>query len=440
MTRQTLPITRRGLLAGLGGAALFPFVPDSAAAQGPQSLSLRAAPATITLREGGATPVWQLGGFPPAAARAITRGDTVEVALENQLPAAVSAELRGLDGGMFAGGVGGMPIAPGGRQSTKLPLRQAGTFLAEISSIGDGPIVPTRPHPVVVLESGAPPTDRDEILLFEDWRLRPDNSTAAPGTGADNATSLLTINGEASRDITARPRERIRLRLINGSQRTAMAIFIKDHDVRVMAIDSQPAEPFLARNGQLLLAPGTRIDAFVDVAASPGVKSDILVHDGKSQRVIGRVLTAGDAARDKPLPDPQPLPGNSLPERIDLKNALRVSLTPGTSGTPPGDWTTTPALAAAQPAAFRARPGRPVVLALTNSNPRPMVFHLQGHHFRLLDRLDDGWKPFWLDTLMLDKGQTQRIALVAEHTGRWLMQAATLDWDAPMLSRWYVVE
>ena len=46
------------------------------------------------------------------------------------------------------------------------------------------------------------------------------------------------------------------------------------------------------------------------------------------------------------------------------------------------------------------------------------MFHLHGHHFRLLDRLDDGWKPFWLDTLAINSGQTQRIAFAAEHAAQ----------------------
>ena len=65
---------------------------------------------------------------------------------------------------------------------------------------------------------------------------------------------------------------------------------------------------------------------------------------------------------------------------------------------------------ASAPPAFRAKAGRTVVLALTNRAAIATVFHLHGHHFRLLDRLDDGWKPFWLDTLAIEPGQTQRIA------------------------------
>ena len=53
--------------------------------------------------------------------------------------------------------------------------------------------------------------------------------------------------------------------------------------------------------------------------------------------------------------------------------------------------------------------------------------HLHGHHFRLLDRLDDGWKPFWLDTLVVPPRQTWRIAFVADNPGKWLVECRFLD-------------
>jgi len=81
-----------------------------------------------------------------------------------------------------------------------------------------------------------------------------------------------------------------------------------------------------------------------------------------------------------------------------------------------------------------------VVLALTNRAAIATVFHLHGHHFRLLDRLDDGWKPFWLDTLAIEPGQTQRIAFAAEYAGRWLIESVATDWAAPRLVRWYSVD
>ena len=56
-----------------------------------------------------------------------------------------------------------------------------------------------------------------------------------------------------------------------------------------MAIDSQPSEPFQARNGAVVMAPGGRVDAFVDVTAAAGTAIPILLHDGKEARTIGKL-------------------------------------------------------------------------------------------------------------------------------------------------------
>jgi FtsP/CotA-like multicopper oxidase with cupredoxin domain len=147
---------------------------------------------------------------------------------------------------------------------------------------------------------------------------------------------------------------------------------------------------------------------------------------------------SGDAPiRDAPLPAAAALPSNGLPARLDLRNALRIDLTLGGTQT---DWMPPVNFAQASAPAFRAKSGRTVVLALTNRAAIPTVFHLHGHHFRLLDRLDDGWKPFWLDTLAIEAGQTQRIAFAADYVGRWLIESMATDWAAPRLVRWYSVE
>ena len=205
-----------------------------------------------------------------------------------------------------------------------------------------------------------------------------------------------------------------------------------------MAIDGQPSEPFQARNGALVLAPGGRVDAFIDLTAPAGSVSPILLHDGKDARPIGKfVVSSEPPIRSAPLPPAPPLPSNGLPERLDLKNATRVDLP---LGGPSGDWVTPAKFIATAPPAFRAKAGRTVVLALTNRAAVATVFHLHGHHFRLLDRLDDGWKPFWLDTLAIEPGQTQRIAFAAEYAGRYLIESTATDWAAPRLVRWYAVE
>jgi FtsP/CotA-like multicopper oxidase with cupredoxin domain len=290
----------------------------------------------------------------------------------------------------------------------------------------------------MVGETESYPVDRDELILVEDWRLRPDGTALAPGRDAGDASRLHTINGEASQDFAVRGNERVRFRFVNGCQRAVIALKLEGLEVRLVALDSQPAEPFLARNGALLLAPGGRIDALVDITAPPGSKSGILLHDGQQARAIGR-LTVSDQPRLRatPLPPAPPLPTNGLPEKLELKNALRIDLPLG--GASP-DWLTVPDFAASSAPAFRARTGRTVVLALINRTATATVFRLHGHHFRLLDRLDDGWKPFWLDTMAIEPGRTERVALAADYPGRWLIEAMATDWAAPRLLRWYIVE
>ncbi|QWG25740.1 multicopper oxidase domain-containing protein [Bradyrhizobium sediminis] len=440
MADRILRLDRRALLAGLGATALAPAMSSVAAGQARPSLALQAREGTLALRPGGPdTPVWMLEGPAAGPGFRFRRGETLEVALGNGLPIPAAMSWRGIDGAAAADPLAARaPLAPGSRDSFAIPLRHAGTFLCDLRLLGDGQARPSPVRALIVGESEPVAVDRDVLFLIEDWRLRPDGTAIAPGTDPGDATPLFTINGLAMLDILARPNERLRLRFINGCQRNVMAVKIEAHEVRVMALDGQPAEPFLARGGALVLAPGTRIDAFIDASAPPGSTSSILLHDGKEARTIARLVTSGESpVRDTPLPAAAPLPPNGLPAQLDLKGALRIDLA---LGGPRADWTIPADFTNSSGPAFRAKAGRTVVLALTNRGDIPEVFHLHGHHFRLLDRLDDGWKPFWLDTLAIDPGQTQRIAFAAEFAGRWLIETVATDWAAPRLVRWYAIE
>ena len=241
-------------------------------------------------------------------------------------------------------------------------------------------------------------------------------------------------------DIPARLHERLRLRFINGFQRHVIAVKIENHEVRVMALDGQPAEPFLARNGAVVLAPGGRADVFVDATPGAGRNSPrsccTTATRGPADRPAGRRQTTsgprrGAASGRRPCRPTACRPDSTSKARCG--STSRSAATATRLGRACG-------LRGIDAPAFRAKAGRTVVLALTNRADKASVFHLHGHHFRLLDRLDDGWKPFWLDTLAIEPGQTQRIAFAAEIAGRWLMEATAADWAAPRLLRWFVVE
>jgi FtsP/CotA-like multicopper oxidase with cupredoxin domain len=440
MTDRSFPLNRRELMTGLGSAILGPATFSMALAGGRPSLMLQAKADVVALRPGAPdTPIWSLGGSTSNAGLRFKRGDTVEVTLANQLPVPTALNWRGLDGVPAAEPLAATtPLAPGANQTFSIPLRHAGTLLCDLRLLGDGQARPSSARALIVAESEAVTVDRDEVFLIEDWRLRPDGTAIAPGVDPKDATPLYTINGRTTLDIPVRRHERLRLRFINGFQRNVIALKLEDQDVRVMALDGQPCEPFPARNSALVLAPGARIDALIDATAQPGSTSVILLHDGKEARPIARLITSKDPPiRDAPLAVAAPPPSNGLPAQLDLKNALRIDLTLGASQ---ADWVAPTAFSASSRPALQAKAGRTVVLTLANRGDIAAVFHLHGHHFRLLDRLDDGWKPFWLDTLAVEAGQTQRIAFAAEYAGRWLMESMVTDWAAPRLVRWYSVE
>ncbi|SDK10139.1 MULTISPECIES: multicopper oxidase family protein [Bradyrhizobium] len=423
-------------MAGLGAVALAPLSPMAGLAQGlaqgRPALALQAKPGSLALRpDATATPVWTLQG----PELGFGRGETADIAFANELPMPALLDIRGLDGVPAAEPLTGRaPLAAGARETLQLPLRHAGTLLCGLGLLGDGQTRPFQARALVVRESQPVAVDRDEVVLIEDWRIRADGTAVAPGTDPADSMPVQTVNGRASLDLSARINERLRLRLLNACQRSVIAVKLDGIEVRVMALDSQPAEPFQARNGALVIAPGGRVDVFVDVTAAAGTVCPILLHDGRSARPIGKLTVSNKPPfRAAPLPAAPPLPSNGLPAQLDLKGAARVDLA---LGGPPAEWGPPASFSKNSPPAFRAKAGRTVVLALTNRAAIATVFHLRGHHFRLLDRLDDGWKPFWLDTLAVEPGQTQRIAFSAEYAGRWLIEQVATDWAAPRLVRW----
>lgn len=426
--------TRREVLAGLGASAAG-LMAGGAAPPMTAQLALLARSATLALRPGQpATPICELVAVSHLGNVRLKRGDRCEVVFRNDLPVPLAPVWYGLNGAAAADPLRGRaPTQPDTTETSIISIANAGTLLADFRLFEDALKQPARPLPIIAGETNRVAVDRDEVLLIEEWRLRPDGTALPPGRDPKDTRPLYTLNGRTSLELSAAANERLRLRFINGSQRTVLALKLENHDVRVMALDGQPAEPFPARNRALVLAPGARADAFVDAA----IPAAFLLHDGKEARQVGSLTISGKLERRAPLLPPQPLPSNDLPDQLDLRGALRFDVA---LSAPDAGWTRPASFSTSSAPAFRAKAGRTIVLALKNPGPVTTVFHLHGHHFRLLDRLDDGWKPYWLDTLAVEPGQTQRIAFAATSPGRWLIESVVTDWAAPRLVRWYAVE
>lgn len=432
MAKRNFLTSRRAFLGGVGAATLGTWPPQTAVAAAGEALLLQAKAAFLTLRPGQPeTTVSALIG--PGPELRFKRGSRLEIDFQNQLHEAAVINWRGLVGAPMAEPLTGQgALAGGAKASFAVPLSRAGTLFCDLGLLAGGPL---RCLPLIVEEDDPPPVDRDEVLLIEDFRILQDGTAIGAGSDPKGGAATYTVSGLISPDIAVHSNQRLRFRLINACQRHVVAVKIEGLEVRVMALDGQPAEPFFARNGAVVLAPGGRADVFIDVALPPGSASQILLHDGREARAIARLTIADEVPRRAPLMTAPSLPDNGLPAQLEFRNAQRVEI--ALSG---ADWIEPAKFATSATPAFRVKKGRIVVLALTNRTSLATVFHLHGHHFRLLDRLDDGWKPYWLDTLAIEPGQTQRIAFAAATAGGFLIESAAADWAAPRLLRWYSVE
>ncbi len=419
---MTLPMSRRRVLAGLALTCLT--VPARAQPPGRTQEGfrvLRAHPGTMTLPGRRPTAIWGYDGTAPGPTLRVKRSEELRVRLVNNLPEPTVVHWHGVRLPNAMDGVPGLtqpPIAPGAGFDYAFHPPDAGTFWYRPAGNAATQIARGLRGALIVEESEPVAVDRDVLLMFEDW-------PSTPGTP-------VTVNGGLDMKLSVRGNERLRLRLVNATIARALVLRVERHAPLVVAIDGQPSEPFVARDGRLALGPGNRIDVFMDLPLRAGERATILLEDAGAGRPIVSLVYTGEPVRSAPLPEPKPLPPNPLPARLDLRNAVRHDL-------PLDSLVPLPAPLHERPPLLTVRRGRIVVLAINNRSEATQTVHLHGHHVRLLDRLDDGWKPYWLDTITVPARQTDRVAFLADNPGKWLIEAQAIHSAAARTAAWFAV-
>jgi FtsP/CotA-like multicopper oxidase with cupredoxin domain len=356
---------------------------------------LRAKPASAMLPGPDAKPlaVAAYEGTVPGPLLRVRRGDEIRLRLVNDLAAPTAIHWHGvrlknaMDG---APPLTQAPVKPGDSFEYRFTPPDAGTFWYHPPEPGQGlygMLIVDEPEPVAA--------DRDVVIVL------------------DALAGQLVVNGARAFQIPVKVNERIRLRLLNAATASFFPIRVDRHRAMVMAVDGQPSQAFEARGARVVLAPGNRIDLFVDCTLGAGVSAPIVVETGADPVPIAHLAYGPDSARPSPLPDPKSLQGNPLPERIELRGATRPDFTIADGAT----------TAVAPKPLFSVKRGRTVVLNIANRTASPQVTHVHGHAFRVLDRLDDGWKPYWLDTLVVEPQGNDHVAFVADNPGKWLIRA-----------------
>lgn len=473
---------RRTVVAGLGALLATPALPTAAPAQpappaaaqalpadGLATALLEAKPSFVAFQAGQETQLWTFGGRAPGPEIRTRRGESFRARLVNGIARPVSLHWHGVRAANEADGVAGLTgdaTVPGATSDIRFSPPDAGTFIYRPLVPGSAGELQERGLAGVfaVAEDDPPAVDLDRIVAVDDWRLEADGRHAAFGEAAERAGAgrlgtILTVNGlRAPLKIAAPPGARVRLRLASLCNARLMRIRFDAIKAYVISVDSQPTDTFEPLRSTLPFAPGSRYDVIFDVPSEPGATGAVTALLGDGLPLV-QVTAEGDPAvtRRPALPPVGPLaPNRLLPEAIALQRAQRGGVViegglrpaagsnPAWTGDPQRIWTVNGVSGPVAGERFgkpilSVKRGTPVVLAMTNRTAFPQAIHIHGHSFRLLHAFDDGWEPYWLDTMILLENQTQRITFVADNRGRWLIGSTVLERLDTGLSCWFEV-
>jgi FtsP/CotA-like multicopper oxidase with cupredoxin domain len=441
-------ITRRAAILGLTttvaslpqrGLAQSPQAPVPVETLGPglsPTLVAKAAPRRLRPDAVQNVEAWTFNGENALVLR-IKHGSELRVAFRNETPKPLSLHFQGIRGPNAMDGVGGLtqdPVPSGGTFDYRLTPPDAGTFLVRPCVPGGSaePLERGLSALLVIEEQEPPQVDRDVPLLVDDWSLAEDGSLASfDGNAHENPAgrlgNFLSVNGKASPHRVEAPQGgRVRLRLANASNARSMRLRFDGLKPYIIAIDGQPTDTFEPLKASLPFAPGTRYDVLIDLPAEPGATGTITAMIGNGFPVV-EVATTDD--KRPALPAIAPLgPNKKLPDAIKLQAAARKDVVIKAPTDPKAPWTINGAAGkAAAPPLLKVKRGSPVVLTLTNQTSFVQPLHLHGHVFRLLHPLDDGWEPYFLDTVQVPENRTVRIAFVADNPGKWLLASTVME-------------
>ncbi len=285
---------------------------------------------TLDLGGGRTVRSWAYGDRLPGQEVRATAGGSLSLTLANNLPEATSMHWHGLALRNDMDGVPGLTqrdIAPGGSFAYRFAVAHPGTYWFH-------------PHtgvqqdrglyaPLIVEDPKEPLSyDKEWVVVLDDWIDGVDGATpdtvlaelrkgmSTPGAGGSHRHKYVHMGGESdvlgkdAGDVvyphylvngrvpedpsvfTARPGDRIRLRIINAGGDTAFRIALGGHELTVTHTDGFPVEH--ATTGSLLLGMGERYDVLV--TAQDGVFPLTALAEGKDGSALAVLRTGSGTA------------------------------------------------------------------------------------------------------------------------------------------------
>ncbi len=459
--RRFLQVTAGGLV----GATLLPAGAHADASER-APVRLRAAPGVYRLHPTETEPatLMQFNASIPGPVLRIPRGRETTIRFDNALDEPSSVHWHGLRIDNAMDGVPGMtqaPVEPGQSFDYVLKPPDAGTYWYHTHLRSWAQLALGLAGVLIVEEDTPPVVDRDLVVAIDDWRINREGRFDIASLGhlhdwshAGRIGNLITVNGKTGTRYPVRRGERIRLRLVNIANARTMQLLIEEPQLQVVAIDGQPVEPFIPRDGRLTLAVGQRVDVVIDFAGEPGQSSaiELLVRDN-AYVIVG--FDYGESVlRKLPLESPLRLPPNPL-HRVALPDEflhVPLRMQGGAMSRFSGAqvdgralsiselverklvWAMNGVAGLPEAPLFRVTRGTAVSLELDNDTRWPHAMHVHGHHF-----VRASAPGIWRDTVLIDPGERDALRFVADNPGRWLIHCHMAEHMAGGMLTWFEV-
>ena len=209
---------------------------------------------------------------------------------------------------------------------------------------------------------------------------------------------------------------------------------------QIVAVDGQPSDPFEPLRNQFPMGPGARFELMFDMPREAGAEVKFVLRweasapDIPVRRDQGGGRTGRGALQPRP---PAAQSGAAGRDRARGRAKLRRRRDRRRRGALRGQRRDLYRLGA-EPLASRV-PRRADRFAFANRTAVVQAMRLGGHVARLLHSMDDGWEPYWRDTILIQPGRTLHVAFVADNPGKWPIESAIPEHRAAGVGAWFQV-
>ncbi len=258
----------------------------------------------------------------------------------------------------------------------------------------------------------------DDWLLDQDQQLYQDFDATHDITHNGRWGNIFTVNGSTSETLTAKPGERIRLRIINTSNARIYQPAFDGMEATIISVDGlRVGEPIAADD--FTLAPGNRIDVdlIIPESSTPLEVTDNFTGDSIQ---LAKIIVEGDPVKTPSFEYPENLTVPVWSQALGISADKTYVLSAASDAGKPA-WAINGKVFPEYDS-YEMKHGEFQKIRFENDSQLLHPMHLHGQFFKVISRNDQPVKEnYFRDTVLLTPGETIEIGLVPLDKGEWAL-------------------